>query len=217
MNQGEMATKANHELNRESGGSMQVEQVAEAAPKAELPAVLSRDEVLPSIKIESAKAWPSLKLGEIWAYRELVYFLVWRDIKVRYKQTVLGAGWALIQPLFTMLIFSVFFGRLAKVPSDGIPYPLFTFTALVPWMSGSGVEQPGKQREFDQEGVFSTTGDSPVESIIRTRRFWIGLRSFDGHDVVLRISPDDKNSVDCAAPSPGDDYVPRRLILVIRS
>ncbi len=85
------------------------------------------------VRIEPGKNWPSLKLGELWEARELVYFLIWRDIKVRYKQTVLGAGWALIQPLFTMLIFSLFFGRLAKVPSDNIPYPLFSFTALVPW------------------------------------------------------------------------------------
>ena len=87
----------------------------------------------PVIRIEAARAWPSLKLGELWGYRELIYFLVWRDIKVRYKQTVLGAGWAMIQPLFTMLLFSFFFGRLARVPSDGIPYPLFSFCALVPW------------------------------------------------------------------------------------
>jgi lipopolysaccharide transport system permease protein len=72
-------------------------------------------------------------LRELWDYRELFYFLVWRDVKVRYKQTALGAAWAIIQPLFTVLIFSLFFGRLAKMPSDGIPYPLFSFTALVPW------------------------------------------------------------------------------------
>ena len=90
-------------------------------------------EAAPAIRIEAAKAWPSLKLRELWGYRELMYFLVWRDIKVRYKQSVLGAGWALIQPLFTMLLFGLFFGRLAKVPSDGIPYPLFALCALVPW------------------------------------------------------------------------------------
>jgi homopolymeric O-antigen transport system permease protein len=84
-------------------------------------------------RLEPAKNWPSLNLGELWEARELIYFLIWRDIKVRYKQTILGASWAIIQPLFTMLIFSLFFGRLAKVPSDSIPYPLFSFTALVPW------------------------------------------------------------------------------------
>ncbi len=72
-------------------------------------------------------------LRDLWAYRELVYFLTWRDIKVRYKQTALGVSWAIIQPFFTMVVFSVFFGRLASVPSDGVPYPLFSFAALVPW------------------------------------------------------------------------------------
>jgi lipopolysaccharide transport system permease protein len=74
-----------------------------------------------------------LNLKDIWEYRELLYFLVWRDIKVRYKQTALGAAWAVLQPLLTMLVFTVFFGRLAKVPSDGIPYPVFSYTALLPW------------------------------------------------------------------------------------
>ncbi|MFN3324103.1 MAG: ABC transporter permease [Bryobacteraceae bacterium] len=74
-----------------------------------------------------------MNLGELREYRELLFFLIWRDIKVRYKQTALGAAWAIIQPLFTMLIFSLFFGRLAKVPSDGVPYPIFSFAALVPW------------------------------------------------------------------------------------
>jgi len=83
--------------------------------------------------IAPSKGWVSLKLREIWQYRELLYFLVWRDVKVRYKQTALGVAWAVIQPLLTMLVFSLFFGRLAKVPSDGIPYPIFAFTALVPW------------------------------------------------------------------------------------
>jgi len=75
----------------------------------------------------------TLELRELWDYRELVYFLVWRDIKVRYKQTVLGVAWALLQPLLTMLVFSIFFGRLARIPSDGVPYPIFAFAALVPW------------------------------------------------------------------------------------
>jgi lipopolysaccharide transport system permease protein len=85
------------------------------------------------LRIEPSRGWVSLKLDELWEYRELLYFLTWRDIKVRYKQTALGAAWAIIQPFFTMLVFSLFFGRLAKVPSDGIPYPIFSFAALVPW------------------------------------------------------------------------------------
>jgi len=89
--------------------------------------------VAPHIRIQPSKGWVSLKLREVWAYRELLYFLVWRDIKVRYKQTVIGAAWAIIQPFFTMVVFSLFFGNLAEIPSDGIPYPIFSYAALVPW------------------------------------------------------------------------------------
>jgi len=85
------------------------------------------------IVVKPSKGWISLKLKELWEYRELLYFMVWRDIKVRYKQTVLGVAWAIIQPFFTMVVFSIFFGRLAKVPSDGLPYPIFAYAALVPW------------------------------------------------------------------------------------
>lgn len=90
-------------------------------------------EDLPALLITPPNRWIPLQLAELWDYRELLYFLVWRDIKVRYKQTALGAAWAVMQPLFMMLVFSLFFGRLAKVPSDGIPYPVFTFCALIPW------------------------------------------------------------------------------------
>jgi lipopolysaccharide transport system permease protein len=86
-----------------------------------------------TLRIQPSRGWSSLGLRELWAYRELLYFLTWRDIKVRYKQTALGGAWAVIQPFFTMVVFSLFFGRLAKVPSDGIPYPIFSYTALVPW------------------------------------------------------------------------------------
>lgn len=85
------------------------------------------------VRIQPSKGWIALDLKELWEYRELLYFLVWRDMKVRYKQTVLGASWAIIQPFFTMVVFSLFFGKLAKVPSDGIPYPIFSYAALVPW------------------------------------------------------------------------------------
>ena len=85
------------------------------------------------LRIEPSKGWVSLKPHELWEYRELLYFLTWRDIKVRYKQTVFGAAWAIIQPFFTMVVFSLFFGNLAKIPSDGIPYPIFSYAALVPW------------------------------------------------------------------------------------
>ena len=98
-----------------------------------IAASLPLAEALPVIRVEPSRGWVSLKLGELWAYRELLYFLIWRDVKVRYKQTVLGAAWAIIQPFMTMVVFSLFFGRLAKIPSDGIPYPIFSYTALVPW------------------------------------------------------------------------------------
>jgi lipopolysaccharide transport system permease protein len=88
---------------------------------------------LPTLRIAASKGWVPLRLRELWEYRELLYFLVWRDIKVRYKQTALGASWAVIQPFFTMVVFSLFFGHLGKIPSDGIPYPIFAFSALVPW------------------------------------------------------------------------------------
>jgi len=84
-------------------------------------------------RIDPPSSWPAIGVRELWEYRELLYFLTWRDIKVRYKQTVLGAAWAVIQPLFMMLVFSLFFGKLAGVPSDGIPYPVFTFCGLLPW------------------------------------------------------------------------------------
>lgn len=83
--------------------------------------------------IRASRGWVALRLRDLWDYRELLYFLVWRDLKVRYKQTILGAAWAVLQPLMTMLVFSAFFGRLAKVPSDGVPYPVFAYCALVPW------------------------------------------------------------------------------------
>ncbi len=88
---------------------------------------------LPLLRIDARRSWLALDLPELWAYRELLYFFVWRDIKVRYKQTVIGAAWAILQPLLTMLGFSMFFGRLAKIPSRGLPYPVFYYCALLPW------------------------------------------------------------------------------------
>jgi lipopolysaccharide transport system permease protein len=85
------------------------------------------------LRIEASKGWVPLKVRELWDYRELIYFLIWGNVKIRYKQTVLGAAWAIIQPFMTMLVFSLFFGKLAKVPSDNVPYPIFSFAALVPW------------------------------------------------------------------------------------
>lgn len=94
---------------------------------------LSTASTLQRTRREASKGWVWPKFRELWEYRELLYFFAWRDIKVRYRQTVMGALWAIIQPMFTMVIFSLFFGRLANIPSDGVPYPVFSFTALVPW------------------------------------------------------------------------------------
>jgi lipopolysaccharide transport system permease protein len=93
---------------------------------------------LPTKTIEPARGWEPLNLRQLWQYRELIYFLTWRDVKVRYKQAALGVAWAVLQPLFTMVIFSVIFGNLAKLPSDGIPYPVFSFAALLPWQLFAG-------------------------------------------------------------------------------
>jgi lipopolysaccharide transport system permease protein len=95
------------------------------------PPVPKADEIV--LYLRPSHGWAALNLLELWRFRELIYFLTWRDILVRYKQTALGAAWAVLQPVFTMVVFTFFFGKLAKVPTDNIPYPLFSFTALLPW------------------------------------------------------------------------------------
>jgi len=83
--------------------------------------------------IKPSKGWVGLRLNDLWIYRELIYFLTWRDIKVRYKQSVLGILWAILKPFMSMVVFTIFFGNFAKIPSDGIPYPIFSYTATLPW------------------------------------------------------------------------------------
>ena len=85
------------------------------------------------IRIEPSRGWVSVKLSELWTYRELLYFVAWRDVKVRYKQTVIGVAWAVLQPVITMIVFTTIFGRFAKIPSDSLPYPIFFFSGLMPW------------------------------------------------------------------------------------
>jgi lipopolysaccharide transport system permease protein len=122
------------------------------------------------IVVKPSRGWVSLKLNELWHYRELLYFLTWRDIKVRYKQTVLGAAWAIIQPFFTMVVFSLFFGRLAKIPSDGIPYPIFAYAALVPWtFFASGLNQSANSLVGDAnliKKVYFPRLAIPISSVI---------------------------------------------------
>jgi lipopolysaccharide transport system permease protein len=96
------------------------------------PAAIIKNE-LNTVVIRPTKGWIALNLRDLWIYRELIYFMTWRDLKVRYKQTLLGVSWAVLQPFMTMVVFSIFFGGLAKVPSDGIPYPIFSYVGLLPW------------------------------------------------------------------------------------
>jgi lipopolysaccharide transport system permease protein len=113
----------------EDAGTVRVPPVAEREYEAVREAPLG-----PAIRVEPARGWRALDVKDVWRHRELLYFLTWRDVKVRYKQTAFGAGWAILQPLLTTLVFSVVFGRLAKIPSNGVPYPVFALAALVPWM-----------------------------------------------------------------------------------
>lgn len=108
-----------------------------------------------AVRIETRRGWLALDLSELWAYRGLVYFFVWRDIKVRYKQTVIGAAWAILQPILTMLVFSLFFGRLAKIPSQGLPYPIFYYSALLPWMYFATAMQNATNVVVEQQRVIT--------------------------------------------------------------
>ena len=109
--------------------------------------------------LRPTRGWSALNLGDLWRYRELIYFLIWRDVKVRYKQTALGASWAILQPFITMVVFTLLFGRLAKMPSDGIPYPLFSYTGLLPWglftkALGGCRALHGHKPQHDHQGLF---------------------------------------------------------------
>jgi lipopolysaccharide transport system permease protein len=105
--------------------------------------------------IRPRRSWWDIDLREIWAYRELLYFFVWRDIKVRYKQTVIGAAWAILQPFMTMVVFSLFFGKLAKMPSHGLPYPVFYYSALLPWMYFAGALQNATNTIIEHQRVIT--------------------------------------------------------------
>jgi homopolymeric O-antigen transport system permease protein len=109
----------------------------------------------PVIRISPPGGWFDLNLRELWDARELSYFLVWRDIKVRYKQTVIGAAWAVLQPFMTMVVFSLFFGRLAKMPSDGLPYPVFYYCALLPWLYFASAVQNATNTIVEQQKVIT--------------------------------------------------------------
>ncbi len=112
-------------------------------------------ESVPVTVIKPTTGWVPLNLKELWRHRELLYFLVWRDLKVRYKQTVLGVGWAILQPLLTMIIFTIFFGKLARIPSEGVPYPIFAFTALVPWTFFAHALSQASRSVVDQQHIIT--------------------------------------------------------------
>src|SRR5437762_4264629 len=117
--------------------SLSASAMPSAAPDAAMaPGEIHATELLPEtplIRIRVSKRWTAIELCEIWAHRELLYFLVWRDLKVRYKQTILGATWVILQPLLMTLVFAVFLGRIAQVPSGTVPYVLFLYSGLLPW------------------------------------------------------------------------------------
>jgi lipopolysaccharide transport system permease protein len=110
---------------------------------------------VPFVKIEPSRGWFSLNLRELWTYRELLYFLVWRDVKVRYKQTAIGAAWAVLQPFLTMVIFGMVFKKFANVPSDGLPYSIFAYTALLPWSLFAGAVNRSSLSIVGQANVIS--------------------------------------------------------------
>src|ERR1700684_2435844 len=113
------------------------------------------DTAVPVLRIGPSRGWFDLNLGEFWHARELNYFFVWRDIKVRYKQTAIGGAWAVLQPVMTMLVFSLFFGRLAKMPSGGLPYPVFFLCALLPWLYFASAMQAATNVMVDQQKVIT--------------------------------------------------------------
>lgn len=104
--------------------------ITEAKPPGSVPPLLPKE---PLVTIESKNSWQLVDVREVWAHRELLYFLIWRDVKIKYKQTLLGAGWAVIQPFLTMLIFTLIFSKVARIDSNGIPYPIFAYAGLLPW------------------------------------------------------------------------------------
>ena len=110
---------------------------------------------IPIIRIEPSRGWVALNLSELWAYRELLYFLTWRDVKVKYKQTIIGAGWAILQPLMTMMVFTLVFKKIADISSEGIPYPIFAYTALLPWNLFAGALNRSAGSLVGQVGLIS--------------------------------------------------------------
>jgi len=155
---------------------------------------VSTADVLVTRRLQPSQGWNRRTVSDIWAYRELLYFFIWRDIKVRYKQTLLGAGWAIIQPLMTTVVFTIFFGHLAKVPSDGLPYPVFSLMALVPWtyfasaLAGCSTSLSGYQHIISK--VYFPRLIIPIGAVIAPLvDFAIGFVILIGFMMWYRITP----------------------------
>lgn len=153
---------------------------------------------IPKLVIKPQRGLLQLDLASLWEYRELLYFLVWRDVKVRYKQTVIGVAWAIIQPFTTMIIFTVVFGKLAKIPSDGLPYPVFAYTALLPWayfsqaLNRSGTSLVGNSHlitkvYFPRLMIPLAAATTPVVDFIVSFTILLGLMAYYGITPTLNI------------------------------
>ncbi len=148
----------------------------------------------PLFRISPPHGWLDLDLSEVWAFRELLYFFVWRDIKVRYKQTIIGAAWAVLQPFMTMLVFSLFFGVLAKIPSHGLPYPIFYYSALLPWTYFAGALQNATNTVVEQQRVITKVYFPrlvlPVAAVVSGLvDFTLGFLVYLGMQVYYGIAP----------------------------
>jgi len=152
----------------------------------------------PVTVIRPLRGWVPIQLGDLWKYRELLYFLIWREIKVRYKQTVLGFAWAILQPLFMMIVFTLFFGNLAKIPSEGIPYPLFNYAALLPWiLFAEGVSRSSMsmvsnvnliQKVYCPRLVMPLSGTlSPLVDFAIASTILIGLMFYFGYSLTIKV------------------------------
>jgi len=149
---------------------------------------------LPVLRITPPRGWFDLNLREFWQARELIYFFVWRDIKVRYKQTAIGAAWAILQPFLTMVIFSLFFGRLAGIPSQGLPYPVFYYCALLPWLYFASALQNATNVVVEQQRVITKVYFPrlvlPVSSVASPLLdFGIGFIFFIVLSIYYRVPP----------------------------
>jgi len=148
----------------------------------------------PVLRISPPRGWLDLDFQELWAARELLYFFVWRDVKIRYKQTAIGAAWAVLQPFLTMLVFSLFFGTLAKIPSHGLPYPIFYYSALLPWMYFAAALQNATNVVVEQQRVITKVYFPrlvlPLSSVVAgLLDFAISFLVFLGMMVYYRIAP----------------------------